>query len=170
MHIINFPREGATKLTYDENVEYFKSNKISKCVERINEIKKDYDICFTIFGGSTIAYLAGLNYVMHFVGGDILFPIWEKNAGESYLKKPMYEYNFLERRFFKKILDNATTCTVFGEEFFNKLKKYRKDVIRINTAPRDPDFFNQPSTQIDIKKDKFVFFSPSRCCYYKRLD
>ena len=170
IHVINFPREGASKLTYDENVEYFESNKVSDCVRKINEIKNDFDICFTIFGGSMIAHLAGLNYAIHFVGGDIQFPIWEKNAGESYLKNPIYEYNFLERRFFKKVLDNAITCTVFGEEFFNKLKKYRKDVIRINTAPRDPDFFNQPSTQIDIKKDKFVFFSPSRCCYYKRLD
>ena len=170
IHVINFPREGASKLTYDENVEYFESNKVSDCVRKINEIKNDFDICFTIFGGSMIAHLAGLNYAIHFVGGDIQFPIWEKNAGESYLKNPIYEYNFLERRFFKKVLDNAITCTVFGEEFFNKLKKYRKDVIRINTAPRDPDFFNQSSTQIDIKKDKFVFFSPSRCCYYKRLD
>ncbi len=170
IHIINFPREGASKLTYDENVAYFESNKVSDCVKRIKKLKNDFDICITIFSGSIIAYLAGLNYAMHFVGGDILFPIWEKNAGESYLKKPMYEYNFLERRFFKKILDNATTCTVFGEEFFNKLKNYRKDTIRINTAPRDPNFFNQPITSLDIKKDKFVFFSPSRCCYYKRLD
>ena len=171
IHIINFPREGASKLTYDENVEYFESNKISKCVERINEIKKDYDICFTIFGGSTIAYLAGLNYVMHFVGGDIQFPIWEKNSGEPYLKNPIYERNFLERRFYKKVLNNATACTVvFGEEWFNKLKKYRKDAIRINTIPRDIDFFNQSMTPLDRKKEKFVFFSPSRCCYYKRLD
>ena len=170
IHIINFPREGASKLTYDENVEYFESNKVSDCVRKINEIKNDFDICTTIFGGSTIAHLAGLNYAIHFVGGDIQFPIWEKNTGEPYLKNPIYEYNFLERRFYKKVLDNATTCTVFGEEFFNKLKKYRNNVIRINTAPRDPDFFNQSSTQLDVKKNKFVFFSPSRCCYYKRLD
>jgi hypothetical protein len=41
IHVINFPRAGASKLTYDDNVEYFESNRISKCVKKINEIKKD---------------------------------------------------------------------------------------------------------------------------------
>ncbi len=170
MHIINFPRSGASKLTYDDDVEYFESNRISKCVKRINQIKNDFDICLAVFSGTTIAYLAGLNYIIHFVGGDIEFPMWEKNPGEPYLKQPIQKHNFLQRRFYKKVQENSIVCTIFGEAYFNKLKKYRIDTIRINTVPRDVDFFNQSITPLNRKKEKFTFFSPSRCCYYKKLD
>lgn len=170
IHIINFPRSGASKLTYDDDVEYFESNRISKCVKKINQIKDDFDVCLAIFGGTTIAYLAGLNYMMHYVGGDIEFPIWEKNPGEPYLKQPIQKHNFLQRWFYKKVQKNAIACSAFGEAYFNKLKKYRVDAIRINTVPRDVDFFNQSIIPLDRKKEKFTIFSPSRCCYYKKLD
>lgn len=170
IHVINFPRAGASKLTYDDNVEYFESNRISKCVKKINEIKNDYDVCLVIFNGATIAYLAGLNYMMCYVGGDIEFPIWEKNPGEPYLKEPIQKHNFLQRWFYKNVQENAIACSAIGEEYVNKLKKYRKDAIRINTVPYDVDFFNQTATPLDRKKEKFTIFSPSRCCYYKKLD
>ena len=43
IHIINFPREGASKLTYDENVEYFESNKVSDPVKVGEEWDKIYE-------------------------------------------------------------------------------------------------------------------------------
>ncbi len=170
IHIINFPREGPAKLTYYDDVEYFESNKISKCVKKINQIKGNFDICLAIMTGTTVAYLAGLNYVMHFVGADIEFPIWEKNSGEPYLKQAIQKHNFFQRLFYKKVQENAIACTIFGEAYFNKIRKYRKDAIRINTVPRDVNFLNQPITTLERKKEKFTFFSPSRCCKYKKLD
>ena len=79
IHIINFPLSGAALYTYDPNVEFFKSTMVNECVKRINEIKDNFDLCITMGVSAVYAYLAGLNYVIYFVGDDIRLPFFKKN-------------------------------------------------------------------------------------------
>lgn len=169
IHIINFPRSGASNITYTENVSYFESESLTECIKKIKKIKDQYDVCITIFEGSDVAYFSGINYIKHFVGGDIRYPKWIKNSKPKYLKSNIYHGNFLERKIQKKILNQAFLCTVFGSEQFKKLSSYHRNVKQINYAPIEKDFLDNKLKK--SKKDKkFRFFSPNRCCYDKKLD
>ena len=109
IHLISFPRKGDAILTNsNEEIEFFDSLLISKQVKRIREIKDNYDICLTMsWAAARIAYLAGLNYMIYFVGNDITTPPFLKSPKIPYLKTPISKKNFIERQFYKKIFDQA---------------------------------------------------------------
>jgi len=117
IHVINFPREGASKITYSDKAEFFESTRVKDCIKKINEIKHNFDICITVGVSAYLAYLAGLNYIIYFVGDDIRVPIFIKNSKLPFMKKPLYNVNFFERKFFKKVIENAIACVTLQKKF-----------------------------------------------------
>jgi len=172
IHLINFPRKKDALLTYSsEGVEFFDSLLITKQIDRIKQIKDEYDLCLVVsWAGARIAYLAGINYIMYFVGGDIVTPPFLKNPKVSYLKTPVNNLNFLERRFYKKVFDNALVCIAPTDEYFNPLKKYRKDSIRMDRVFVDIEIFNENIKPKKIAKQKFTFLSAQRIGLEKGFD
>jgi len=170
IHVVNFPREGASKYTYSDKIEYFQSNKVSKCVQRINEIKGDFDICVTMGISAYLAYLAGLNYIIFFVGDDIRIPNFKKNSKLPFMKEPLFQLNFLEREFYENVIKNAICCVTAGDEFSSYLKNYRKDMVRIDRCAVDTSIFNTSVKPIERKKTKFTFLSPERFGIGKGFD
>jgi glycosyltransferase involved in cell wall biosynthesis len=163
IHIIDFPKKGVEKITAaKDGIEYFDSLLISKQVEKIKKIKDGYDLTIALpWSGARIAYLAGVNYVMYFVGNDITTPPFSKENKN---------YNFFERRFYKKILDNAIVCVGATEECFQPLKKYRKDAIRLDRVFVDIEIFNEKIQPIKLQKEKFTFLSAQRFGLEKGMD
>ena len=171
IHLITFPRKGADHFVYEKDMEFFDSLKISKQVRKINEIKDNYDICIAMsWAGARVAYLADLNYIMYFVGGDIMTPPFIKNASLPYLTGSLYNLNFIERRFYRNVFNNAMVCVAITDEYFNQLKKFRKDAVRLDKIPMDTTLFNEHAKPIEIKKTKFTFFSPQRNGPEKGMD
>jgi len=155
IHIIDFPKKGVDKIsTYQDQVEYFDSLLISKQVKKINEIKNNFDLCIaTPWAGARIAYLARIKYIMYFVGNDITTPPFSKDN-----KK----YNYLEKYFYKKVLDNAVACVAGSGELFPPLKRIRKDAIRLDRNFVDTDIFNEKIKPCKLTKKKFTFLSAQR--------
>jgi len=169
--LINFPRKGPALFTYYDDVEFFNSLKISKQVQKINEIKHNFDICIAMsWAGARIAYLADINYIMYFVGGDIVTPPFMKNPTLPYLQKPLRSFNAIERWFYKNVFHNAVACVTINDEYFNHLKMHRKDAMRLDRILIDINLFNQEAEPIKIKKTKFTFFSPQRNGPEKGMD
>ena len=164
IHIINFPRLGAATQTYTDNVEFFDSFSISEQVKKVESIKDNYDLCLTTsWEGARVAYLANLNYIMYFVGGDMTSAPFIKNATVPYLKNPIHKKNFAERRFLKNILDNAVACVTWGgKKHLKELQKFRKDGIRMDTIPVDTTIFHENIKPLEKTKEKFTFLSPQR--------
>ena len=105
IHLITFPRKQAEIFTLTEDVERFDSLLISKQVKKINQIKDQYDLCLVLtWSAARIAYLADLNYIMYFVGGDITEPPFEKMPKSPFLKYPIHNRNVIERYFYRKYL------------------------------------------------------------------
>jgi len=155
IHIIDFPKKGVDILTaaHDE-VEYFDSLLISQQVKKIKSIKDNFDLCLAMpWSGARIAYLSGINYILDFHGNDITTPPFSKDNKN---------YNYLEKYFYKKILDNAVACTAAFEEYFIPLKKYRKDAIRLDRTFVDTEYFNEKILPTSLKKKKFTFLSAQR--------
>lgn len=163
IHLIDFPKKGVDKTTTGKDgIEYFDSLLISKQVEKIKEIKDGYDLCIAVpWAGARIAYLAGINYIMYFVGGDITNPPFSKENKN---------YNSFERYFYKKILDNAVACIAPMDEYYTPLKKYRKDAIRLDRMFVDTEIFNEKTQPINLKKEKFTFLSAQRFGLEKGMD
>ena len=172
IHLIDFPKKGVDKITTSKDqVEYFDSILISKQVKKINKMKYDFDLCLVMgWAAARIAYLAGLNYVIFFMGGDIMTPPFEKNTTLSYLKEPTFQKNFIERKFYRKILDSAVACIVGTNEYHNKLKKFRDDAIRFDFAIVDTELFNPNIKPINMPKKKFTFLSAQRFGLEKGFD
>ncbi len=171
IHLIAFPREGNAIKTYADDMEFFSSYKVTENLKKINEIKDDFDICLTTFAGARLAYLADLNYIMYFVGDDIRTPPFIKNPKDPFLNQPLPSLNFLERRFYKKVLENASVCIAFDEELYSYLKKYRKDAISLNgMIPVDTTIFNDAVRPIEREKTKFTFLSAQRIGPSKGID
>lgn len=164
IHLINFPRKQAALFTYSsEGVEFFDSLLISRQVKKINQIKDNYDLCLVMsWAAARVAYLSGLNYIMYFVGGDIVTPPFVKKPRVSYLKEPVYNRNFIERKFYRKVFDTAIACIAPTDEYYSCLKKYREDGIRMDRILVDTTLFNDKIEPIDLPKKKFTFFSPQR--------
>lgn len=171
IHLITFPRKQAEIFTLTKDVERFDSLLISKQVKKINQIKNNYDLCLVLtWSAARIAYLADLNYIMYFAGGDITEPPFEKMPKSPYLEKPIHNRNLLERYFYKKIFDNAICCVAATEEYFGKLKKFRKDAIRLDYGFVDTTIFNDKIKPIKLEKKKFTFLSPQKFGLEKGYD
>lgn len=171
IHLITFPRKQNALLTNSEDgIEFFDSLLISRQVERIKNIKDNYDLCLAMsWAGARIAYLAGLNYIMYFVGADIATPPFAKNPHLPYLRESVYHLNFIERNFYKKVFQTARVC-VGGQIEYNYLKKYRKDAIRLDKVAVDITLFNENVKPIELTKRKFIFLSAQRFGLEKGFD
>ena len=170
IHLINYPRDGAAKFTNPDNIESFKTWKVKEHVEKINKIKDDYDICISMATERT-AYLADLNYISYYVGGDIEAPRFKKNSKDSAAKgnDVLHSRNIFERRFYWNAFKNAVTY-VAGVWQFSELQKYTKNGIRNVMLPIDTEEFNPDIKPIERKKTKFTFFSPMRMEKFKGTD
>lgn len=171
IHLINFPRKQAGLKTQSDDVEFFDSLLIHKQVKKIEEIKNEFDICIVMtWAAARIAYLAGINYIMYFVGGDITTPPFIKNAKHSYAKESVNNLNFFERSFYRKVFDSAAACITLTDEYFNELKKYRSDAIRLDQIAVDTTLFNPNIESVNLPKPKFTFFSAQRIGLEKGFD
>ena len=169
IHIINFPKDGAGKFTYDENYELFENYKVVDQVKKINEIKKNYDLALVMGTGERIAYLADLNYITYYVGRDIDAPRFIKNSKEPWYKEPLHKLNFLERWFYKKTFGFAITH-VAPIWVFEYLKKYSKKCLKMDRKPIDLTLFQNVPSPLSKKKEKFTFFCPQRMGIPKGTD
>jgi len=160
IHLINYPRDGSAFFVNIDDVELFKTRKVSEQVKKINNIKDGFDICLTT-ASERIAYLADLNYVAYYLGRDIDVPMFKKNSTEEWQTEPLYKLNFFERRFYWNAFKNAV-AHVSGKWQFEHLAKYTKNGINSSRDPIDPDEFNPNIKPIERKKTKFTFFSPLR--------
>lgn len=171
IRVMHFPNKYTDVFVQNKDEEFFESLNIFKSIEKVNTIKGKFDLCFvTSWAGARIAYLADLRYIIYFVGTDIQVPPFIKKSEEKELKIPAFTHNFLERKFYKKVLDNAIVCVTSSNELFFHLKRYRSDAIRIDRVIVDTDEFNPNVKPVERKKTKFVFFSPQRFAYYKGVD
>ncbi len=167
IHLINYPRDGAAKFTNPDNVESFKTWKVKEHVEKINKIKDEYDVCISMATERT-AYLADLNYISYYVGGDIEAPRFKRNSKDSAAEGNdiLHSRNIFERKFYWNAFKNAV-IHVAGVWQFSELEKYTKNGIRNVMLPIDLDEFNPNVKPIERKKTKFTFFSPMRIEKFK---
>ena len=165
IHLINFPWDGPSKvIDIRDGVEFFKSVKVKDVLKRINEIKNEFDICIAMSStGLLMSYLADLNYIAYFCGHDIRSPPFIKDMHDPLsTDKPIYDFNSLERRYYKKAYDNAIAAVVTDDELLEHLKKYRDDPTRITGYIVDTTIFNENVKPVERKKIKFTFISPAR--------
>lgn len=172
IHVINFRWDTASKLTdIKEDVEFFDSLKIKDQLKKILEIKDNYDLVLVqSWSGARLAYLANLNYIIYFVGSALRVPPFIKNPKLEYLKEPLPSLNYFERKFYKKILDNAIACVANADDLFKQLKKFRTKEIHQIGIPVDTTMFNENVESIKRRKEKFTFFSPQRIGLAKGFD
>jgi len=172
IHVINFRWDTASKLTdIKEDVEFFDSLKTKDQLKRILEIKDDYDLILVqSWSGARLAYLANLNYIIYFVGSALRVPPFIKNPKLEYLKDPLPSLNYFERRFYKKILDDAVACVANADDLFKQLKKFRTKEIHQIGIPIDTTMFNENIKSLERKKKKFTFLSPQRIGLAKGFD
>ena len=166
IHLIDFPKKGVDIKAHSSpsgEVELFDSLLISKQVDKIKQIKDEFDLCIAKpWAGARIAYLAGLNYIMYFTGSDIITPPFVKNAKHPYSDEVTENFSSLERWFYRKVFDSAIACVSTTDEYFLPLQKYRKDAIRIDRICVDTELFNENVSKYNLQKKKFTFFSPQR--------
>jgi glycosyltransferase involved in cell wall biosynthesis len=171
IHIINFPWDTASKLTESKDVEFFRSLNIIEQIEKINSIKKDFDFAIVnTWAGARLAYLTGMDYILFFVGSALRVPPFIKNPMLDYLEKPLPSLNFFERRFYRKILDNAILCGANDNELYKILQKYRKEGIFLIRNPVDKERFHENLSPINWEKTKFTFISFQRIGLVKGID
>lgn len=171
INIIHFPYKYKKIFISNENAEFFSSFNIFESVKKVRSLKDRYGLFFvTSWAGARIAYLAGVDYIIYFVGTDIQVPPFVKNSDLPDLKIPTFNHNFMERFFYKKVLDNALACVTSSEPYFTSLHKFRKDAIRIDRVLVDSSLFGSSSEPLNMEKTKFTFFSPQRFTYFKGLD
>ncbi|RZD48633.1 MAG: hypothetical protein CXT78_01010 [Thaumarchaeota archaeon] len=171
IYLINFPRKQAGIKTLSDEVEFFDSLLIHKQVKKIEEIKEEYDICLVMsWAGARVAYLAGINYIMYFVGGDIMTPPFLKNAKLSYAQEASTNLNFFERGFYKKVFDTAIACITLTDEYFDQLKRFRNDAVRLDMIAVDTTFFNPTIEAAKLDKPRFTFLSAQRIGLEKGFD
>ena len=173
IHLIDFPKQGVAKTTnIPTGREYFDSILISKQVKKIKEIKDDYDLSIVLsWAAARVAYLAGINYMIYFVGGDIGNPPFVKNNIPIYSggKESIPHLNWIERNFYKKVFDTAICHVASKNEFFS-LKKYTSSGIRFDRVFVDTTLFNDKIKPINRPKKKFTFISLGRIGKAKGMD
>ena len=162
-HQINIPTKNRDMLIDHKNIEFLNSENVLEQINKINEIKNRFDLCLvSSWSTARLAYLCDLNYIIYFVGNDIRIPPFIKNSKPVYFSEPVNKLNFLERIFYKKILDNAISCVTGSEELYNYLKKYRNDANRIDRTIVNNNIFDSNIDPIKLQKKKFTFFCPQR--------
>ena len=167
--LIDFKERGKT-LVKDEDTEILDEYNLFQHLKKINSIKNQYDIVLVMgWTAAKLAYLAGLNYVIYFVGNDIRNPPFRGFEKSELSLTPRVKLNFIEKKFYKSVLKNALACVTVGHELFEILKKYRKDVYRIDHILFDKNLF-ESSISLDKPKSKFTFFNPQRISYQKGFD
>ena len=173
IHLIDFPKQGVAKTTnIPTGREYFDSILISKQVKKIKEIKDDYDLSIVLsWAAARVAYLAGINYMIYFVGGDIGNPPFVKNNIPIYSggKEFIPHLNWIERNFYKKVFDTAI-CHVASKNEFFFLKKYTSSGIRFDRVFVDTTLFHDKIKPINKPKKKFTFLSIGRIGKAKGTD
>ena len=170
IHLINYPRDGSAVFTNPDNVESFRTWKVKEHVDKINEIKDDFDICLTMATERT-AFLTDLNYISYYVGGDIEAPRFKKDSKDSAAggAESIHQRNFLERKFYWNAFRTAI-AHVAGVWQFTELEKYAENGIRNAMLPIDTQEFNPQVKPIEREKKKFTFFCPMRMEKYKGTD
>ena len=161
IYIVNFPKDGSGVFTHDDSVNRFSSWKVKNQVKYINKIKDNFDICITMGTGERIAYLADLNYIVYYVGRDIDAPRFVKNSKDDWYTEPLHQLNFLERKFYRKAFEFAI-AHVAPTWVYEHLKKYTDSGIKMDSKSIDVSFFRKDSEPLEMKKNKFTFFSPQR--------
>jgi len=170
IHLIIFQEE-VKFLIKNPDTEIFSKYNLFEHLKKINSIKKDFDICIAMnWTSAKIAYLTNLNYIIYFVGNDIRHPPFEKRKKSKLDKLEKNQFNVLEKRFYKAVLNNAIACVTGGHELYNILKKYRKDAIRIDNIAVDRSLFDSSVKPLNLPKKKFTFFCPQRISYQKGFD
>ena len=169
--LINFPWDTANRSTELDDAEFFNSLKVKEQVDKINSIKHNYELAIVnTWSGALVAYLCGLDYILFFVGAALRVPLFKKNPKLEYLKNPLPTLNVFERKFYKKILDNAIFCGANANDLFIELQKYRKkDIFEIG-IPVDTQLFSAHVKPLDLKKNKFTFLSAQRIGLAKGID
>ena len=174
IHLIDFPKKGVEVKAHSSpsgDVELFDSLLISKQVDKIKQIKDEFDLCIAKpWAGARIAYLAGLNYILYFTGSDIITPPFVKNPKHTHGGEVTENFNFFERGFYRKVFDSAIACVSTSDSFFLPLQRYRKDAIRIDRICVDTELFNENVSKYDLQKKKFTIFAPQRLGLEKGYD
>ena len=173
IHLVNFNWEGNSVIMDErEGIEFFPSSKIVDCINHIKEIKNKYDLCLAMSStGLLVSYLADLNYIAYFVGHEIRSPPFIKNSKDPLsTDESLYNFNFLERWFYKKAYENAIAHVVSDDELMNYSKKFSFDPIRISGYIEDTTIFNENVKPADRQKNKFTFLSPARMGLQKGTD
>ena len=170
IRLIKYPIDGSATFTDPDNIETFKTWKVKEHVQKINEIKDDYDVCLTM-SSERVAYLADLNYISYYVGGDIEAPRFKKNSKDSAAEgdDSVHSRNIFERKFYWNAFKNAI-AHVAGVWQFTELEKYTKNGRRNARLPIDIEEFNPNIKPIERKKTKFTFFCPMRMEKFKGTD
>jgi hypothetical protein len=136
---------------------------LSSQIEKINKIKNNYDLCFvSSWNAAKLAYLCDLNYIIWFIGNDIRIPPFVKESKPKYFNEPVNQLSFIERKFYKKVFDNAVLHVTVSKELFQYLEKFSNKSIRIDRVVVDSRIFNSEIKPANIIKKKFTFFSPQR--------
>lgn len=168
--LINIPHQNSFLMDKSE-LKYFKSKNVLNQLNELELIKNNFDLCIvSSWRGARLAYLAGLKFIINFVGNDIRIPPFIKNSKANYFNKSVNGLNFLQRKFYKKIFDDAAVCVGASDETFGYIEKYRKDGIRIDRTIVDTELFNLNVKPLNIKKQKFTFFCPQRIGLEKGTD
>ena len=173
IHLVNFNWKGnSTVMDEREGIEFFRSNKIIDIIEYVNKIKKDFDICLAISGtGILVSYLADLNYIVYFVGHEIRSPPYIKNSKDPLsTDETLYNFNFLERWFYRKAYENAIAHVVSDDELMNYSKKFNFRPIRLSGYAEDTTIFNENVKPVDRQTKKITFLSPARMGLQKGTD
>jgi glycosyltransferase involved in cell wall biosynthesis len=169
MDVINIPSKNRDFLLFEKPLKKFKSKKLSEQINELNSIKNNYNLCIvSSWYAAKLAFLCNMNYIFYFIGDDIRNPpllekiISNDDLDLDFLKKQSYSY--------QDVFNNAITCVTGSEELFNLLKSFRSDSIRIDRTIVTPNIFNRNLQPVDIKKNKFTFFCPTRIGSEKGID
>jgi len=168
--LVNIPHKNQFLMNKNQ-IKFFKTKTSLSQLKELNQIKQEYALCIvSSWRGARLAYLANMNYIINFVGNDIRIPPFEKNSKTTYFSEPVNNLNFLQRKFYKSVFDNALGCVAASDETFPFLKKFREDGIRIDRTIVDTEIFNHKVLPKNVKKEKFTFFCPQRIGLEKGTD
>jgi glycosyltransferase involved in cell wall biosynthesis len=169
MDVINIPSKKRNFLLSSESLKFFRSERLSDQINELNKIKKKYELCIvSSWHAAKLAFLCDVKYIIYFVGNDIRYPplqekiISKNDSGLDFFKKQLYTY--------QHVFDKAITSVTGSDELFNLLKSFTSNAVRIDRTIVDPNIFNKNLKPIDIKKNKFTFFCPTRIGSEKGTD